>query len=148
MQTAAARTRPLRAPAVSPRVLWGLAAGAVVPVAAVLYRFSPLEVGWYPRCVLFVLTGIYCPGCGALRAGHSLLHGHFLEALGYNALLVAAAPFLAYVLASRALEAVTGARHLPRPYLPGRVTWAIAALFMVFTVLRNVPVHPFTMLAP
>ena len=128
--------------------LWLLAGAAALPAAAVLYRFPPLAVGWYPRCPFFLLTGIYCPGCGALRAGHALLHGHFVEALGFNALLVLAAPFLAYVLASHALEAVTGERRLPRPYLPGRVTQAILWTFVVFTVLRNLPVHPFTVLAP
>ena len=60
-----------------------------------LDRYPPLEVHFYPRCPLFVLTGIYCPGCGALWAGHALLHGHLDAAFGYNALFVVDAPFLA-----------------------------------------------------
>ncbi|HYJ78947.1 MAG TPA: DUF2752 domain-containing protein [Longimicrobiaceae bacterium] len=131
-----------------PRLLWPLAGAAGAAAAAVLYRFDPLQVGWYPRCVLFVVTGIYCPGCGALRAGHSLLHGHFLDALGYNPLLVLAAPILAYVLASRGAEAATGRRRLPRPPLSGRMARAIMWTFLLFAVLRNLPGAPFDLLRP
>jgi hypothetical protein len=113
----------------------------------VLYRFNPLEVHFYPRCPLYVLTGIYCPGCGALRAGHALLHGHLLTALDYNALLVACAPFLAYALAARAILALTG-RRLPTYDLSGRESKAILWLFIAFMLLRNVPLYPLSLLAP
>lgn len=137
----------MRRPAV-PRLFWPLAGIAGAAAAAVLYRFDPLQVGWYPRCVLFVVTGIYCPGCGALRAGHALLHLDLLAALGYNPLLVAAAPLLGYVLASRGVEAATGRRRLPRPTLSGRMARAILWTFLLFTVLRNVPGAPFDLLRP
>lgn len=130
------------------RPLWLLGAGAAAAGAAVLYRFPPLAVGWYPRCPLFVLTGLYCPGCGALRAGHALLHGHLGEALAFNPLVVVALPVLAYVLASRATEAFAGRRVLPRRQLPGRVTWAIVVSILLFGAVRNLPFFPFTALAP
>ena len=134
--------------AVLDRWKWLVAAAASAAAAMVLFAFNPMQVGWYPRCVLFLATGIYCPGCGALRAGHALLHGHFLEALDYNPVLVAALPFLAYVLTGRAVEAVSGRRLLPRPELPARAIYGIFALMVVFTVLRNLPYPPFTVLAP
>ena len=131
-----------------PRPLWLLAGAAAAAGAAVLYRFPPLAVGWYPRCPLLVLTGLYCPGCGALRAGHALLHGHLGEALGYNPLLVLALPILAYVLAGHATDALAGRRLLPRPALPGRASWAVVALIFVYGAARNLPFFPFTALAP
>ena len=127
--------------------LWTAAALAAVPALEVLYRYNPLQVGFYPRCVLYVVTGIYCPGCGALRAGHALLHGRILTALGYNALFVVALPFLAYAIAAQGIEAVTGWR-LPRHQVSGRETKAILWVILAFMLLRNIPVYPLNLLAP
>jgi len=132
---------------VSARSAWLLATSAVVASVPVLYRFNPLEVHFYPRCPLFVMTGIYCPGCGALRAGHALLHGHLLTALDYNALLVVAAPFLAWALAAQAVQALTG-RSIPIHRLSGAQSKAIMWLFIAFMVLRNLPLYPLSVLAP
>jgi hypothetical protein len=132
---------------VSARSAWLLATSAAVASVPVLYRFNPLEVHFYPRCPLYVVTGIYCPGCGALRAGHALLHGHLLTALDYNALLVLSAPFLAWALAARAVQALTG-RTLPVHRLSGRESRAIMWLFIGFMLLRNLPLYPLSVLAP
>jgi hypothetical protein len=132
---------------VTARSAWLLATSAAVAAVPALYRYNPLQVHFYPRCPLYVLTGIYCPGCGALRAGHALLHGHFLTALDYNALLVLAAPFLAWALAAQAIEAVTG-RRIPTYRLSGRESRAIMWLFIAFMVFRNLPVYPLSVLAP
>ena len=132
---------------VTGRSAWLLATSAAVASVPVLYRFNPLEVHFYPRCPLFVMTGIYCPGCGALRAGHALLHGHLLTALDYNALLVVAAPFLAWALAAQAVQALTG-RSIPTHRLSGAQSKAIMWLFIAFMVLRNLPLYPLSVLAP
>ena len=137
----------LSATRVTARSAWLLATSAAVASVPVLYRFNPLEVHFYPRCPLYVMTGIYCPGCGALRAGHALLHGHLLTALDYNALLVLAAPFLAYALAAQAILALTG-RRLPTYDLSGREAKAIMWLFIAFMLLRNLPLYPLSLLAP
>ena len=129
------------------RSAWLLAASAAGASVAVLYRFNPLQVHFYPRCPLYVMTGIYCPGCGALRAGHALLHGHVLAALDYNVLFVVALPFLAYALAAQAIEAVTGKR-IPVYRLSGLEAKAILWTLLAFTLLRNLPVYPLSVLAP
>ena len=131
-----------------PRWLWLAGGAAGAAGAAVLYRFPPLAVGWYPRCPLLVLTGLYCPGCGALRAGHALLHGHLGDALGYNPLLVVALPVLLYVLAGHLTDSLAGRRLLPRPTMPGRASWAVVATILVYGVARNLPFFPFSALAP
>jgi len=129
------------------RTLWLAATAAAGGSVAGLWGFNPLQVHFYPRCPLYVMTGIYCPGCGALRAGHALLHGHLLTAIDYNALFVVALPFLAYALAAQAVEAVTG-RRLPVYRLSGRETQVILWVFLLFMLLRNIPVAPFSILAP
>lgn len=126
----------------------GVAAAACAGAAAtLLFRFDPARFGFYPRCPLYVLTGYYCAGCGALRATHQLLHGHLLRALDYNAFFVLILPLLAYAGLSRALE-LAGRRPLPAPRVPGSAVWALLVVIMLFSVLRNLPYPPFAVLAP
>ena len=69
-------------------IIGAVSGAAVAAVLMVHFLFNPSHYGFYPRCILYRMTGIYCPGCGALRASHQLIHGHFLTALRCNALLV------------------------------------------------------------
>lgn len=59
-----------------------------------LYCYNPLDEWFYPRCPFFSLTGWQCPGCGTLRGLHCLLHGHIVEAWGFNPAMMVAAPVL------------------------------------------------------
>jgi hypothetical protein len=120
---------------------------AAVAAAVALYLFNPSQYGFYPRCMLYVTTGLYCPGCGSQRAAYQLLHGHVLEALRCNALLVVALPFMA-AFAARWVYCWRGGRPLPQ-FAPStrQVCWCLAAM-MVFTVLRNIHAAPFIYLAP
>ncbi len=56
--------------------------------AAILFFFDPTKHNFYPLCQFHLLTGLYCPGCGATRASYQLLHGNFLTALHDNDLYV------------------------------------------------------------
>lgn len=113
----------------------------------VLYIYNPAVSGFYPKCLFHELTGLHCPGCGGTRAVHSLLHGHFLEALNYNALTVLTVLFIIYFL----ITSISG-------YLPGKPnirfkltsywTYAIFWGIMAFWIVRNIPVFPFSLLAP
>lgn len=78
---------------ISARAAANLLAAGAATVAATLYRFSPQEYSFYPRCPFFVLTGHYCPGCGATRAVAELLHGHFAAALHFNTAVTLLLPF-------------------------------------------------------
>lgn len=68
---------------------------------AFLYFFNPQDIRHFPRCPFLTLTGYKCPGCGTLRAIHSLLHLKFAAAWHFNPLLVVAIPILLGVLLSR-----------------------------------------------
>src|SRR2546430_502454 len=94
--------------------------------AAILHRFDPETVHFYPRCVFHVLTGLQCPGCGTTRALHHLLHGDVAGAFRLNAMLFVVAPFsgLALVWRRFAAHPVTG--------------WAAVAVTVAWWVLRNV----------
>lgn len=115
----------------------GLMAGIVIAGLIFLYFFKPQDFP-YPTCVFHDLTGLYCPGCGSTRAIYQLLHGHLLTALHDNAMTVLALPFLAYTAFRK--ESLS----LIRPFW----IWGIFYLLVIFTVLRNLPIYPFTYLAP
>jgi hypothetical protein len=121
-------------------------ATAVLSLVA-LRVFDPATSGVFPPCVLHYLTGWYCPGCGSLRALHQLLHGNLRAAWAMNPLTVVLLPFLTYGLLSQALTAL-GGRGLPQPFL--RAAWirALCAGIILFGIARNLPVHPFNLLAP
>lgn len=66
------------------------AAGAAC--VSVLYYVDPSESSFYPRCPLFLFTGLKCPGCGITRALHCVLHGDIIDAFRHNPFLVIALP--------------------------------------------------------
>ena len=112
-----------------------------------LWRFDPAEVP-LTICGLHALTGLYCPGCGATRATHELLHGRLLSALHCNALWTLSMPLAVYAAASE-LRILTGRRPLPGDLARKGWFWpAVATLAMAFFVLRNLPWEPFLLLSP
>jgi hypothetical protein len=125
-------------------------AGAFAVVAAAMVMlevFDPATSGVFPPCPLRYLTGWYCPGCGSLRAMHQLLHGNLSAAWALNPLTVLLLPFLTYGIASYALFEIRG-KHLPRLFLPAVWIRGFCALTILFGIARNIPVHPFDLLAP
>jgi uncharacterized protein DUF2752 len=121
---------------------------AAVAGAMVMLRvFDPATSGIFPPCPVRYWTGWYCPGCGSLRAIHQLLHGNLRAAWALNPLTMVMLPFLTYGLASFALFEIRG-QGLPQPFL--RAVWirALCAAIVLFGIARNLPVHPFDLLAP
>jgi hypothetical protein len=120
----------------------------LVPLlGVVLYSYPPTESSYYPRCLLHQLTGWHCAGCGTARALHALLHGQIGQALGYNALLVLALPFLIVWGLVRWWNALLE-RNTPLWRPPVWSVAAFAVLILAYSVVRNVPCYPFTLLAP
>jgi hypothetical protein len=130
------------------RARWWLAgAVAVVLGAWVLFRFDPVRYGFYPRCLFHATTGLHCPGCGALRGIHEFLHGHWLTALRLNALVFGLLPFL---FARWCWQRWREREPLRPDLLPlsARSGWWMLGALLVFGVVRNIPVYPFSLLAP
>ena len=87
---------------------------AIACAVALLFFFAPESYAFYPRCMFHVVTGLDCPGCGALRATHKLLHGDVAAAFALNPLYVLLLPLLGWFLAGCGLKEATG-RALPNP---------------------------------
>src|SRR5215469_5193653 len=88
---------------------------AGVPLSAlagviVLRDFDPATSGFFPPCPFHYLTGLYCPGCGSLRAIHQLLQGNLQVAWAMNPLTVLLLPFVGYGLAAEGLVQIRGRR--------------------------------------
>ena len=111
-----------------------------------LFLFSPTQYPFYPRCPLYVWTGLYCPGCGSLRAVHSLLHGDFLSALRFNSLLILSSPLLAWLVLN-SIRAPSG-KPLLRVGPRAGLIWIFVGVTLAFGILRNLPFAPFSFLAP
>lgn len=128
---------------------WALSfgiAGGILAALAVLFFCDPSQTALYPVCWFYQLTGLACPGCGALRALHQLFHGHLTEAFRLNPVLILALPFLFWVLARIAARELAG-MNLPRLAI-GRVgLLALLALAVGFWILRNLPLAPFSWFA-
>ncbi len=124
-----------------------VALGLVLLAGAVLFVFDPARSGFYPPCLFHATTGLYCPGCGGLRGLHALLHGHWLAALRFNFLAYGLGPLLGVLglwAWSRHGRGRPWATCWTKPWIP----WALGGLVIGFGILRNVPVAPFTLLAP
>ena len=129
------------------RIALLLCAGAAACAGAVyLYFHNPYE---YPLpCIVYVLPGVYCPGCGAGRASDSILHGRFADAVCYNPLMTVLLPFIGLYVTVRTLDwVVTGGNHIDCRISVKFLVGVLVVIF-VYGVLRNIPVFPFTLLAP
>jgi Protein of unknown function (DUF2752) len=140
-------TNPSELAAMPPRSVCAGALGLTAAAATILYTFDPSKAGFYPTCPFFALTGLYCPGCGACRAVHALLHGHLTEAFGLNPLMLLSVPFLAYLFLPWVVFAVAGKR-IPAVSVPALWGWLALWTILAYWVLRNVPYYPLDLLAP
>ncbi len=140
MPASAAAYKVARSAALALAALLGTAAGLV------LFWFDPRQYHFYPICFFHETTGLLCPGCGALRALHQLLHGHLVAAFRFNPVLVASLPLFGWLGARYCLRkgANQPASLSPRPLW----LWLILTTVLVISVLRNLPGPLFAMLRP
>ena len=113
-----------------------LALGAAACAVLLLIPPGSPHAKWLPRCMFHQMTGLYCPGCGATRALSAMLQGDVLASLHNNLLLFPLLALIAYLFMK------------PQTTFKRPVAVAIIAIIVAFTVLRNIPVAPFTYLAP
>lgn len=118
-----------------------------IAITYFLYAVDPSRSTLYLPCPFYTLTGFYCPGCGSLRALHSLLHGEVLIACGFNPLTLLSLPYVGYYFLSYATGAVRG-KPLPAFFVSANVIWIFLECVIIFWVLRNIPQSPWSWLAP
>ena len=102
----------------------------------IYYALDPTQSGLFPRCGFLTLTGYKCPGCGTQLAIHALLHGDFIGAFKFNALLFISIPWLALCLYAES-------RRTRNPRLYVRLNaplliWLFLAMVLLWWLLRNI----------
>lgn len=115
----------------------GTAVLTVTAAWAVFFFFDPADSSWLPPCPFHALTGLYCPLCGTARALHQMAHGNLPAALRLNALVVC----------GLVLEVLFALRRKPVRW-QAWCRWAVFWTIVAFAVLRNIPMYPFSVLAP
>ena len=114
--------------------------GALSAATLALHLRDPHQSGSWGFCPLYATTGIYCPGCGGLRAVNDLTDGRVGAALSSNVLVAVGVPIATVWLA---VWLVARWRGTTVPALPPRartaLAWAGALLALVFTIARNTP---------
>ena len=107
------------------------------------------SVAWwalaFPPCLVHQWTGLHCPGCGGTRCAVRLLHGDLAGALAMNVAVVVIAGAAVGVMCNAVWNEWHGR---PARGVPPWLAWSLAGVLILFTILRNLPWWPFTLLAP
>ena len=127
-----------------------IAAGGAIGAAGVYVALAdPARAGSrFPICSFHQLTGLWCPGCGLTRGMHELLTGNVVGALGLNLFV----PIVVVAIVGGWWIWLRRSLGHPSPQwlaaIPRWLPQVAVALVVAYGVLRNVPVAPFTALAP
>lgn len=73
-------------------ILWIITIAAALAAAVISYKGISFP-GENTPCMIRVLTGLYCPGCGGTRAFFLLFSGHMRQALLHHPAVVYVAAF-------------------------------------------------------
>ncbi|MEG2377008.1 MAG: DUF2752 domain-containing protein [Clostridia bacterium] len=118
----------------------------VLAVCAVVFFWRQIMLVMLP-CPLYSLTGCYCVGCGATRMFMSLKRLDIVSAFGYNALVFLIIVYLTVALIACNVSLISG-KNVHKWLVNRRALWIIAIATILFGILRNIPIAPFSYLAP
>lgn len=119
----------MRAPAA---VIGGLGLASLA-----LHLRDPHVEGSWGLCPSAAWFGVWCPGCGGLRAVNDLTHGDVVAAASSNLAFVVVLPFLLLGLAVWTLDRWRGRERSVPPRAMVAAGVVVAVGVVVFTVLRN-----------
>jgi hypothetical protein len=115
------------------------------------YYYNDPETGggsqFFARCPFHFATGFHCPGCGSQRAAHDLLHFRLGEAIQHNLMLI----IVVLIFLSKGY-ALVSKKFAPSYYYnlghQSYFTTSLVVVVFAYWIMRNIPVAPFTYLAP
>lgn len=114
----------------------------------VYYLFNPSQASFYLPCPLYYATDLYCAGCGSQRALHHLMHFEIGKAFGYNPFLVLSIPLLIYAVGVQYINFVWDTKFRVKLFYSNTFIIIYFGLAILYSVLRNIPLEPFSFLAP
>lgn len=119
----------------------------VTGLAILFFVLDPSKNAIFPKCMFHSITGYYCPGCGSQRAIHSLLHLNIAGVVHYNFLFLPAMLLIIYHYLHPILNRIFHWK-LPNLFYFKYTPLIILGVVIVFWILRNIPLFPFSELAP
>ena len=121
-----------------------LSAVLTMVITAFYFFWNPSEITTLTLCPFKNLTGFHCPGCGGQRAFHQILHGNFIQAFHSNFLIYLFLPFVLLKIFDELFGTTISKFFL----LNNKGIWIFLGFLIIFTILRNLPLHPFNQLIP
>ena len=118
-----------------------------IGLTILFFFINPSDVNFFPKCPLYVTTGIYCPGCGSQRATHQLLQLNFVGVLQQNVLYFFGLLILVYHITITGLNLFFKKNIYNYIYHP-KTPIIILVIIIIYWILRNIPYYPFNILAP
>ncbi|QKX07209.1 DUF2752 domain-containing protein [Aquimarina sp. TRL1] len=119
----------------------------VILLLSLYYLYNPLESNIFPKCPFYCLTGLHCPGCGSQRAMHQLLHFNIIETINHNALYILGITVILYNFGIQFVNKYFQKKYYNYIHHP-KTPLIIGIIVILFWILRNIDVYPFTFLAP
>lgn len=114
---------------------------------ALYFFYNPANNSFFPKCLFYKATNLHCPGCGTQRAIHNILQGNILAGLRHNILIALVILVLGYKTALYILKKLFKKEY--NSLLNNSiVTKSVLILVILFWILRNIDIYPFTFLAP
>jgi hypothetical protein len=121
---------------------------SAVIILSLLYFFYPAASHFYPKCIFYQLTGLYCPGCGSQRSVSALLHGKIMQAISYNALFVASLPFILFSAFAFTWNIFRNNKIRQTLFYSRSFIKIVFITIVLFGILRNIHFKPFSSMAP
>ncbi|MEU8897652.1 DUF2752 domain-containing protein [Nocardia sp. NPDC048505] len=115
-----------------------LTAAAGIGAVALLHFRDPHVEGSYGFCPLYALSGIYCPGCGGMRAVHNLTDGRIIDSLHSNLIAIPLLATFAFFVGLWTVRAWQG-RRMTVPQVNRPLLVVLLIVIVIYSVLRNTP---------
>lgn len=116
----------------------GWCAFALGGVACAIMAFTRLDLfRLMGPCVLHMLTGLYCPGCGGTRAVRALLAGQWVRSLVCHPIVPLTAILGGWFMVSQTIERISRGRLKIGMHVRDVHLWGALGIIVVNFVVKN-----------
>lgn len=128
------------------KLILALTGLAILTITIFLFYYLNKNYNVSLFCLIYEVTGLYCPGCGMTRAVISLLNLDFYQAFRYNIFAIFLLPLLTVYFFSEVYCWIFEKENILFSKIPEWFWVFIFISMIIFGILRNFPI--FSFLAP
>lgn len=115
---------------------WGAIAAALLLWSVMKYTsLRPLRL--FGPCMVHLLTGFYCPGCGGTRAVYALLQGQFVRSLVLHPIVPYTAVIGGWFMFSQTVERLSRGRLKIALHFRDVYIWIALGLILLNVLVKN-----------